>query len=92
MAELKVNMSEDLTDEIQKMVYSAINDSLKKSFKTDIYAKEYLSYSEVCELLDISRNTLNSWVNKHQLKNIRIAGRLFVKRETLNSFLNAHEK
>lgn len=92
MAELKVNMSEDLTEEIQKMVYSAINESLKKSFKNDLYMKSHLSYSEVCELLDVSRNTLNMWVNSLGLKKIKVAGRQYIKRDTLLEFLDSFEK
>lgn len=91
MAELKIDVSEELEKELQLLIYTTVQNVFEESLKKDLYSRDYLSLPEVCEYVQISRGTLNTWISKYQLKTIKIGGRTFISKSTLIEFMNNFE-
>lgn len=92
MAELKIDVSEELEKELQLLIYTTVQNVFEESLKKDLHSKEYLSISETCEYLDISVGTINKWINEYNLKMIKIGGRKFISKKTLIEFMQGFEE
>lgn len=92
MAELKVNVSDDLEKELQIMIYKTIQEVFEESLRKDLHAKDYLSFDEVCSYVSISKGTLLKWINTMGLKKITIGGRNFISKKSLIEFMKSFEK
>ena len=92
MPELKIAVSDDLEKELQVMIYRTVQNVFEESLKKEIHSKDFLSLQEVCDYVQISKGTLNVWLNKYNLKKIQIGGRSFISKRTLIEFMESFEK
>ncbi|MDP4845367.1 MAG: helix-turn-helix domain-containing protein, partial [Salibacteraceae bacterium] len=59
-----------------------------KSIQEDLKSpkrEQYLTISDVCDLLSISRSTLNSWTKSGKLMSCGISGRVYYKMSEIES-------
>lgn len=54
----------------------------------EIQAKEYLSVTETCVLLGVSRNTLFRWINSNVLPSYRHGTKHLIKKEDVNQIFS----
>jgi excisionase family DNA binding protein len=54
----------------------------------EIQAKEYLSVTETCVLLGVSRNTLFRWINGNILPSYRHGKKHLIKKEDVNKIFS----
>ncbi len=52
--------------------------------KTEIQAKDFLSISEACELLNVSRWTISRAIAAERLKAVRIGKRVIIRRKDID--------
>lgn len=75
-----------LHDELKDVYASAIGEA-KRDFG---YVKEYLTVKEACELVGVSRNTLNTRFIEAGLPQYRIGNQIFISKSELNQFIKNH--
>lgn len=68
----------------RKRVFSNTN---KLSRKNEISNKEFLSINETCELLGISRSTLNRYIKTKKIEINKLHKKIIIKREYVDNFL-----
>lgn len=58
----------------------------------EIQAKEYLSVTETCVLVGVSRNTLFRWINSKVLRTYQHGTKHLIKKEDINKIFNNEGK
>ena len=65
----------------------------KNNEKTEItptqFSQPYLTYLQVCDILQITRPTVHSWVKSGILKGYRLGNRVYFKRDEIDKALTA---
>lgn len=88
---LQLEMPEQFADELNKSVQAIYADAIQTARQDIGVIREYLSINEVCELLGISRNTLNDNFIEKGLPKYKIGRRQFIKKSELNEFISKHQ-
>lgn len=92
MAQLHLEVSEELEEQIQALFIKSAREVLSEVSKQEINSREFMNLKEACQFVGCSFNTLQTWINKYGLKQIQIGGKRYVKKETLVQFLTKYEK
>ncbi|WP_457776410.1 helix-turn-helix domain-containing protein [Streptococcus uberis] len=86
---MQVILPDEQVKEIQLLVSNVIKSEIQQ-FKTDIgLDKPYLNKLQTCQYLDISNNTLDSWI-KLGLPVIKIGKTIRFDKNAINSWLQNH--
>lgn len=78
-----------LEEKINKIVQEAYVKGIQYA-QEELESKEYLSYKDVREIYNISRNTINKWVELG-LPMYKIDKLQFIKRSEINNFIDSHQ-
>lgn len=92
MAEIEINVSEDLHAELRKMIYLTVQESLKDTIKKEAQFanRDYLSKQEAADYLSISLGTLNKYLAEG-LESTKIGGRIFIAKADIKKFLDQYK-
>ena len=82
MAQKQVFVSIDL-DELEHFLRGILRDELKGFLGEKSKKSRLLTLVETCDLLRISRSTLNSWIKKGILTPIRLSRRIYFREDQL---------
>ncbi len=78
---------ENLIREIKSSLVSELEEKLSKKFQPK-EPEEYLTRTEVCELLKIDLSTLWRWMKSNKFPFYGIGNRVYCKRSEVEDFLN----
>ena len=78
----------------QKKIDSAIGETkaLKIASLTDIKAKDYLSVTEACSLVGVSRRTIYRMIQRKELPIAKFGARTIIKRSAIDQLFKTGEK
>lgn len=84
--ELPKNFEMELTTVIRKIFVQAREEAKKDNWSN----KDYLSFSEITDAyLDVSRVTLQKWIDNEGLPCSKIGGRVYIKKADLIDFMDS---
>lgn len=69
-------------DELCQLVKEAVKEELKRKSE-----KQFISFKEVCEWLNISPSTLNSWKSKNMIPYMKIGKKLLFNKQEISEAL-----
>ena len=81
---------DDLIKEIKNVILPELREELSKGFQPK-EPTQYLTRSEVCELLKIDLSTLYRWTKKGELKAYGIGNRVYYKLNEVEQKLNENQ-
>ncbi|MFC4412146.1 helix-turn-helix domain-containing protein [Kaistella carnis] len=80
----------DLIEKIKEQLIPAIKKELSEEFQPK-QPTEYLTRSQVCEMLKIDLSTLHRWRKEGALKSYGIGNRVYFKRSEIDHLMNENE-
>lgn len=92
MPELKLDISSDFQDQIEKLFYKTAKEVITEVSKQEINSKDFLTFKEAAAYVGVSFNTLKTFITNYGLKTITIGGKKFIHKPTLVGFLKSFEK
>jgi len=91
MAKLEFEVSESLEKELETLFKNSAKKMLHELATQEKQSKEFMNLNESANYIGCSINTLKMWINKYNLKIIRVGGKKMIHRETLIDFLKSFE-
>lgn len=89
-AQISLSLPSEFTEQLEAQVQSVYLEAIEAA-KNDVgVLREFLSIDEVCEIMDVSRNTLSNWIEAG-LPKYRIQNKQYIKRRELNEFVSKHQ-
>lgn len=89
--DLKVMLLEEQIQEIQQLISNLIKQEITNHLTNLNLSSPYLNKQQTCEYLNISNNTLDSWINKG-LPTIRIGKTIRFDKNEIHKWINRLEK
>jgi excisionase family DNA binding protein len=90
-AELRVRLDEDFNDEFKQLLRAAAKEVVAEVVSQEARAKDWMSVKELQGYMNVSPNTVNSWIRNGMPVSI-VGQKRFVKKSNLEKFLAEHEK
>lgn len=91
MAELRVPIPDDFQEQFNQMLTNVAREAIATAKEQELnHGKEWMNQKEVCEWLDISYGTLQSW----RVKGLKVSsiGRItLISKEEVNRFLREQQ-
>lgn len=91
MSNLSIPITEDIKDSIKALFIDIGRKTLQEVKQQEVKARDYMNYKEVCAYMDITYQTLMSWINTKGLKHITIEGKRYIALTTLKEWLHNQE-
>lgn len=87
---IQLDLPEEFTDTLEQRVQEIYMNAIQTAQRDVGVIRTYLSIDEVCQLMDISRNTLNTWFELG-LSKYRIGNKQYIKKSELDEFISKHQ-
>lgn len=91
ISQLKVILLDEQIKEIQNLISNLIEQEINNHLTNLNISSPYLNKLQTCEYLNISNNTLDSWINKG-LPSIRIGKTIRFDKNEIHKWINKLEK
>lgn len=91
ISQLKVILLDEQIKEIQNLISNLIEQEINNHLTNLNISSPYLNKLQTCEYLNISNNTLDSWINKG-LPTIRIGKTIRFDKNEIHKWINKLEK
>lgn len=88
--QISLSLPSEFTELLEKQVQTVYMQAIQTARQDVGVIREYLSIDEVCELMDVSRNTLGNWL-ANGLPKYRIGNKQYIKRKELNEFISMYQ-
>lgn len=88
--QISLNLPSEFNDLLEEQVQAIYLEAIQTARRDIGVLREYLSIEEVCELMDISRNTLGNWL-EIGLPKYRINNKQYIKKSDLDKFVSQHQ-
>lgn len=88
--QISLSLPNEFTELLEKQVQSVYMQAIQTARQDVGVIREYLSIDEVCEMMDVSRNTLGNWL-ADGLPKYRIGNKQYIKRKELNEFISMYQ-
>lgn len=87
---IQLDLPEEFTDTLEQRVQEIYMNAIQTAQRDVGVIRTYLSIDEVCQLMNISRNTLNTWLELG-LPKYRIGNKQYIKKTELDKFISKHQ-
>lgn len=87
---IELSLPKEFTKTLEKQVQDIYINAIRTAQRDIGVIKTYLSIDEVCRLMDVSRNTLNTWLELG-LPKYRIGNKQYIKKNELDEFISNFE-
>lgn len=91
MANLQIPIPDSFNDELKTMLRAAALEVIQETVKQESMAKDWMSVKEVQKYMNVSPNTVSSWISSG-LKVSMVGQKRFISKHNLNAFLVKYEK
>ena len=91
MANLQIPIPETFNDELKAMLKSIAFEVIQEVANQSIKAKDWMSIKEVQAYMNVSPNTIKSWV-RMGLPISEVGQKRYISKKNLDSFLERYEK
>lgn len=88
--QISLSLPNEFTELLEEQVQTVYMQAIQTARQDVGVIREYLSIEEVCELMDVSRNTLGNWL-ADGLPKYRIGNKQYIKRKELNEFISMYQ-
>ena len=87
---LELKIPEEFYKEFGKSLQVVYNEAIEQARRDMAIVKEYLSVPEAMSLFDVSRATLNAWIEQG-LNLYQISGKRYVRKSEVEDWINKHK-
>lgn len=87
---LQLHLPDEFKNELSKTIQAVYADAIQLARKEAGVNRAYITIEEVCEIMKISRNTLNNWF-ADGLPKYKIGNKQYIKKKELNEFVSKHQ-
>ena len=95
MNQYRTQSMDFLSDEAKSVLYGQLREFAKevlgKAYRDLGITRDYLTIKELCEYLNVSKNTLMKWHEEKGLKIIKLDNKHYVSKEDLYDFMTEHK-
>lgn len=88
--QISLSLPNEFNELLEEQVQSVYLEAIQTARADAGVTREFLSIEEVCELMDVSRNTLSNWTGLG-LPKYRIGNKQYIKKGELNKFVSKHQ-
>lgn len=88
---LQLTLPEEISTMLKSMAHKAYCEAVEQARRDVSITKTIFTVEEVCDLLNISRNTLTSYFDLGLVRS-KINNRIYVRKHHLDDFLDKHEE
>lgn len=89
-AQISLSLPSEFTEQLEAQVQAVYLEAIQTARADVGVIREYLSIEDVCEMMDVSRNTLTNWLESG-LPKYRIGNKQYIKKSELNKFVSQHQ-
>ncbi|MDO4679669.1 MAG: helix-turn-helix domain-containing protein [Aerococcus sp.] len=82
-------LAPEMQDALRKEIAKVYRDAMKEARKDLLNYKEWLTFQEVGNLMNVSPGTLNKWIDTG-LPYSKIDAKKYISRQKLNAFIDSH--
>lgn len=84
-------LSQELRDQLKVQLREFAKEILDKAYRDFGISRDYLTTQELCNYLDVSKNTVNKWNEEMGLKIIKLDNKHYVSKEDLYDFMSQYK-
>lgn len=84
---IQLSLPDEFTETLEQNVQDIYMKAIRTAQRDVGVIREYLSFNDVCELMGISYNTLQNWLELGLVK-YRIGNKNYIKKSELNEFIS----
>lgn len=88
--QISLSLPSEFTELLEEQVQTVYMQAIQTARQDVGVIREYLSIDEVCDMMDVSRNTLGNWL-ANGLPKYRIGNKQYIKRKELNEFISMYQ-
>lgn len=88
--QISLSLPSEFTELLEEQVQTVYMQAIQTARQDVGVIREYLSIEEICDMMDVSRNTLGNWF-ADGLPKYRIGNKQYIKRKELNEFISMYQ-
>jgi len=89
---IQMDDEDDFFNKLKKIIEETIKSNVRQNSNSEQAGSPYISLSEACKMLKISRPTIMDWSSKKYLTAYKVNSRILFEKSELNQFVKNFKK